>query len=114
MKRGGAEEAGIIPAGVPPPTACASRRSRLRAAGLPLAAICALPDVPYCTKSGSSMATPVVSGAVCLLLSVQPWLTNVEVKMRLREAAEDLGLPREQQGWGRINLRRLLGTEDFL
>ena len=72
------------------------------------------PGRPYCTKSGSSMATPVVSGAVCLLLSVQPWLTNVEVKMRLREAAEDLGLPREQQGWGRINLRRLLGTEDFL
>lgn len=62
----------------------------------------------YCTKSGTSMATPVISGAVCLLLSEKPWLTNVEVKMKLKEAADDLGLPREQQGWGRINLLKLL------
>ena len=54
------------------------------------------------------MATPVISGAVCLLLSEKPWLTNVEVKMKLKEAADDLGLPREQQGWGRINLLKLL------
>ena len=54
------------------------------------------------------MATPVVSGAVCLLLSREPWLTNVEVKMRLRESAEDLGLPKARQGWGRVNLPRLL------
>ena len=66
------------------------------------------PSRPYCVKSGTSMATPVVSGAVCLLLSQEPWLTNVEVKMRLLESAEDLGLSRERQGWGRINLPRLL------
>lgn len=66
------------------------------------------PSRYYCAKSGSSMATPVVSGAVCLLLSREPWLTNVEVKMRLRESAEDLGLPKARQGWGRVNLPRLL------
>lgn len=62
----------------------------------------------YCIKSGTSMATPVVSGAVCLLLSQKPWLSNVEVKMRLKDAVDDVGLPRYQQGWGRLNLLKLM------
>ncbi|MDO5422870.1 MAG: S8 family peptidase [Eubacteriales bacterium] len=62
----------------------------------------------YQVKSGTSMATPVVSGAIALLLSRYPNLTNVEVKMRLRETAEDLGMPRNQQGWGQIHVGRLL------
>lgn len=39
----------------------------------------------YTVKSGSSMATPVVSGAVALLIEKYPRITNVEVKLRLRE-----------------------------
>lgn len=66
------------------------------------------PSRPYCSKSGTSMATPMIAGAACLLLSQKPWLSNVEVKMKLKEAADDLGLPKEQQGWGRINLAKLL------
>lgn len=58
----------------------------------------------YCKKSGTSMATPMVSGAATLLLSREPWLTNVEVKMRLREAAVDLGLEHNRQGWGLLNV----------
>lgn len=60
----------------------------------------------YCKKSGTSMATPMVSGAAALLLSKEPWLTNVEVKMRLRESAVDLGLPHSRQGWGLLDVRR--------
>jgi len=62
----------------------------------------------YTIKSGTSMATPVVSGAIALLLSMHPELTNREVKLRLRESALDLGFPREKQGWGLLNIRRLL------
>ena len=62
----------------------------------------------YSAKSGTSMATPVVAGAVCLLLSEKPWLSNVEVKMKLKDAADDMGLPRCRQGWGRLNLIKLL------
>lgn len=62
----------------------------------------------YCSKSGSSMATPVVAGGVALLLSKNPWLSNVEVKMKMRYAVDDLGLPKEKQGWGRLNLVKLL------
>ncbi|MBU9735372.1 S8 family peptidase [Diplocloster agilis] len=62
----------------------------------------------YSSKSGTSMATPVVSGCIALLLSKYPDMTNVEVKLRLREYSEDLGLAREQQGWGLIQVDRLL------
>ncbi len=60
----------------------------------------------YCRKSGTSMATPIVSGAAALLLSKEPWLTNVEVKMRLRESAVDLLLPHSRQGWGLLDAAR--------
>lgn len=55
------------------------------------------------------MAAPAVSGCVALLLSSEPELTNVEVKMRLKEAAADIGLPFNRQGWGIPDLRKLLG-----
>jgi serine protease AprX len=62
----------------------------------------------YTIKSGTSMATPVVSGAIALLLSAYPQLTNREVKLKLRSSAVDLGQHWEKQGWGLLNIRRLL------
>lgn len=64
----------------------------------------------YCRKSSTSMATPMVSGAIALLLSEEPWLTNVEVKMRLRESARDLGRPHSSQGWGLLDAAALCGV----
>ena len=54
------------------------------------------------------MATPVVSGAAALLLEKYPYLTPKEVKLRLLERARDLGLPRNQQGRGMVDLAALL------
>lgn len=62
----------------------------------------------YTIKSGTSMATPVVSGAIALLLSAHPELTNREVKLKLRNSAVDLGQRWEKQGWGLLNARKLL------
>jgi serine protease AprX len=62
----------------------------------------------YTIKSGTSMATPVVSGAIALLLSAYPKLSNRDVKLRLRKSAVDLGLKWEKQGWGLLNVKRLL------
>lgn len=61
----------------------------------------------YTVKSGSSMATPVVSGAVALLMEKYPGITNVEVKLRLRETC--IHLPGAgEQGWGMLNIRDFL------
>ena len=62
----------------------------------------------YISKSGTSMATPVVSGAIATLLSKYPDMSNVETKLRLRESCIDLHLPRNQQGWGLLNVEKLL------
>jgi serine protease AprX len=62
----------------------------------------------YGAKSGTSMSTPLVSGAIACMLEKDPLLTNVEIKMMLRESAEDLGLPHNQQGWGKFDVQRFL------
>jgi serine protease AprX len=62
----------------------------------------------YFTKSGTSMSTPLVSGAIALLLEKYPEMTNKEVKLRLRQRAVDMGLPHNQQGWGRLDVITLL------
>lgn len=62
----------------------------------------------YCIKSGTSMAAPVVSGAIALLLEQEPELSNVEVKMRLKSCAKDMHLAKSRQGWGGIDIPMLL------
>lgn len=62
----------------------------------------------YVAKSGTSMSVPIVSGAIACLLSKYPDMGNVEVKLRLRESCVDLGLPKNQQGWGLLNMKNLL------
>lgn len=62
----------------------------------------------YTAKSGSSMATPVVTGAIALLLQKYPYMSPIDVKIRLYERAQDMGLSKELQGWGTINIVKLL------
>ena len=62
----------------------------------------------YTTKSGTSMATPVVSGAAALLFQKHPDSTNEQCKQKLQFSATDLGLPWNQQGWGMLHVERLL------
>jgi subtilisin family serine protease len=56
----------------------------------------------YATMSGTSMATPHVSGVVALVLSADPTLTNYEVRGILQETATDLGYS-ELFGYGLVN-----------
>lgn len=62
----------------------------------------------YVIKSGSSMSTAVVSGCIALLMEKYPNITNSEVKLRLYERCVDINLPKNQQGWGKLNLHSLL------
>jgi len=62
----------------------------------------------YVAKSGTSMSTPIVTGAIATLLSKSPNLTNTEVKQRLAESCSVLNLSKNQQGNGLLNMRKLM------
>lgn len=69
---------------------------------------CAIRQGRYTAKSGTSMSTPRVSGGIALLLEKSPRLTNVEIKERLLDTSQDLGLSRNQQGHGLFQLEKFL------
>ena len=62
----------------------------------------------YRSKSGTSMATPMVSGALALLLQKYPAYDNETAKRKLLFSATDLQEPWYQQGWGMLNVARML------
>lgn len=63
----------------------------------------------YLAKSGTSMATPVVSGAAALVMQKDLGMTNEECRDRLLFTCTDLGLPWNRQGFGMVNLGWLQG-----
>lgn len=62
----------------------------------------------YISKSGTSMATPIVSGGLALLLQKYPYYTNTQAKQKLMYTSKDLNEPWNKQGWGMIQIDRLL------
>lgn len=62
----------------------------------------------YVKKSGTSMATPIVSGAAALLLQKYPYLNNEQVKRKMIYSAKDLGDSWNKQGWGMLDIEKLL------
>ncbi|PWE86699.1 hypothetical protein LG34_08370 [Eubacterium ramulus] len=64
----------------------------------------------YVKKSGTSMAVPIVSGIIALLLSKDPSLTPNEVKLQLYRSADRTGMDRRIKCWGTIDLRKLLSV----
>ena len=68
-------------------------------------------DRHYVQMSGTSMSTPIITGAIALLLQKYPELTPNEVKYRLKESATTLNYPQNQQGWGLIDVDRFINAE---
>ena len=65
----------------------------------------------YLSLSGTSMSTPIVSGAIALLLEKYPRLAPDDVKYALKKSAVDINQHRDKQGWGLINIRQLIDME---
>ncbi|WP_198018807.1 autotransporter serine protease [Azorhizobium doebereinerae] len=71
----------------------------------------------YGDKSGTSMATPVVSGVAALVKEAFPWFTAYDLQQALLTTATDLGAPGvdEVYGWGLVNAAKaVLGYGQFV
>ena len=66
----------------------------------------------YGNMSGTSMATPHVAGLAALLFSLNPQLTNTQVRELIETSADDLGASGwdKRFGHGRINARKALAA----
>ncbi len=64
----------------------------------------------YGINFGTSFAVPQVAGVAALILSIEPDLTNEEVRYFLTRSAKDLGDPGKDDyyGWGRLDARAAL------
>lgn len=63
---------------------------------------------PYCTRSGTSQATPAVAGAAALLWSLKPSLTAADIRALLRNAADELTEATQYVGAGKLNVANAL------
>ena len=59
----------------------------------------------YVAKSGTSMATPIVTGVIALMLSKNENLSNNQCKKILKESAIDMLMDKNRQGAGLINFK---------
>lgn len=68
----------------------------------------------YLAESGTSMACPMVSGTVALMVQKDPTLTCAEAKEILQKTARHLGpqTPNDEYGYGRISIRDALAFMD--
>ena len=57
------------------------------------------------------MSTPIISGAVALLLEKTPNLKPDDVKYMLKLSSTNLNMPPNRQGWGLLNIEKLLNME---
>ena len=65
-------------------------------------------DGTYVRKTGTSMATPIVSGAIALLLEKNPNMRPEAVKLALYNTC-DRAKDSHKGSWGIINVDKLLG-----
>ena len=71
---------------------------------------CATPsnDDSYGYVSGTSLSTPLVAGAVCIMISARPNFTPEMIRRSLMETASQASTPDNNYGWGIINLEDAL------
>ena len=62
----------------------------------------------YEAKTGTSMATPIISGIIALMLQKNPKLSNDECKKILKRTALPIGTNQGFQGYGKVHLKEIM------
>jgi len=65
----------------------------------------------YAIMSGTSMSTPIVTGAIALLLQKKPDLAPNQIKLKLKKSTVNLNYAQNQQGWGLIDIKKFVLEE---
>ena len=89
------------------PTACCIVKPEILAPGTGITS-CSKDKSGYQVKSGTSMAAPVVSGALALAFEKYPSFTPAEMKLRLYERAYPRSAQLGRIGWGMIHVDHLV------
>lgn len=79
-----------------------SRGSEVELSAPGVSILSTLPSNRYGKYSGTSMASPHVAGVAALVWSIDPNLTNIEVREILKSTAEDIGTSPDRQGNGLV------------
>lgn len=89
------------------PTACCIVKPEILAPGTNITS-CGMDGRGYQVKSGTSMAAPVVTGALALAFQKYPYLKPAEMKLRLYERAYPRGAYLGKKSWGIIHVDNLV------
>ncbi|MCK4301406.1 MAG: S8 family serine peptidase, partial [candidate division Zixibacteria bacterium] len=60
-------------------------------------------DYSYGTANGTSLSTPLVAGAACLMIQARPGFTAQAIRQALMETADNANSPDNNYGWGVID-----------
>jgi len=89
------------------PTKDRVKKPDLLAPGVNITSLSSIDNTGYSSLTGTSMAAPIVSGAVALLLQKMPNLTHFEAKKKLTENCTRIGGTQFEEGAGVLNLNKL-------
>jgi len=91
------------------PTADGRTKPEVCARGVSTWAATANSDASYGSASGTSLSTPLVAGAACLLVQAHPGFTPQLIRQAMMETASNAAAPNNSLGWGIINAEAALG-----
>lgn len=89
------------------PTQCCIVKPEILAPGTKIQSVCHRTS-GYIEKSGTSMAAPVVCGAMALALEKSPELTPAALKLQLYRTVKHLPEPGYEKAWGLLQVDQLI------
>ncbi len=91
------------------PTADGRTKPEVCAQGVSTFSASSSGDNNYTTASGTSLSTPLVAGAACLLIEARPMFSPLHIRQAFMETASQASTPDNTYGWGIIDVDAALG-----